>query len=199
MELLVDVALALGVSVDALFDPLWLDGRRARMREKARSHTRASSGAGPHVAALCIRSQIAAPVIVSPSGIVPLERRRIRGSRTLKDVVRLVADDLATLHEQLPLSGLILEPGCPSRRYLTDLPFSVHTVSLEDAKSVLLPGRLKTHAALFRYLAGRDPALQQLARFSPYTNDLRLTDRWRLIPFIAAALGLAYIQRASRS
>ena len=136
--------------------------------------------------AVCRRVNRAAFAVMGPDGIYELQRCDAPSGQ--QDRLLFKALQLANAYGA---KTIIAEPGT-----LTPAPdnLPVETTTLREAKERLCGSATESHETLVEAVVQRHPELQRVVAGAKLSGPSAYLYRWRTVPVLAAALGLAYLQ-----
>lgn len=137
------------------------------------------------------RAQFVALAVVQGDRIEYVRRVNLLGLIDSADAkrVRDVAQELAT---NFDASTFVVEPNSWLYDELCRLRSTVRLMSLPRAKRRLLSVESSTHSQLYDHMVDEHPKLRRFVHILPAGNPrVATSNRWRTLPLLAAALGLA--------
>lgn len=137
------------------------------------------------------RAQFVALAVVEDGRIEYIRRVNLLGLIDSADAKRIrdVAQELATSFDA---TTLVVEPNSWLYDELCRLRCTVRLLSLSRAKRRLLSAENPTHSQLYDHMVDKHPKLRRFVHILPAGNPrVATSNRWRTLPLLAAALGLA--------
>lgn len=137
--------------------------------------------------AVCRRIHRTAIAVVGRDGIYDLHRFESRGPDAERILDR--ARGLATAYNA---AAVVVEPGLLPTDESASPPV-IATLALPVAKQRLCGDSAKSHRELVAALIERRPELQRLTAGLHFEGPQANDHRWRTVPLLAIALGLAFL------
>jgi len=145
--------------------------------------------------AACIRFNILGLAIVSSGRVLKVKRRCLYHRRPTESKQSFATRAITKLANDFSLSAIVVEPGSLVQQWVEQTGLKTLSLTLLKTKEILLPeAERTTHVALLQHLVDHYPEARAVARILPITGKVAMTDRWRVPPLLAVALGLAWQQ-----
>jgi len=145
--------------------------------------------------AACVRFNILGLAVVSANGIVEAKRRCLYHGGSRQTVQDFATPAILNLANDYDISVVVVEPGSTVSRWCEVAGLQTAQLTIAEAKQVLLPGDASaSHAVLFQHLVKTNSKLKNIVTILPATGNVAMTQRWRIAPLLAVALGLAAVQ-----
>lgn len=149
--------------------------------------------------AAIMRAQFVALAVTQNSQVLLVQRLHLLGFNAVYDGQRL-RDAVLALATGYGAEFLVAEPGSWVADELRPISRTLRCVSLKQAKEQLDLAVPATHSELYDHLIERHPKLQRFVTVLPHGEKrVATSNRWRTVPLLAAALGLAAEQLHSSS
>jgi len=147
------------------------------------------------ILAIAVRRRIAAVALVQHGRVLAVHRRHFaftpegttRASHLAGLIRRLVSADGTTT--------VVVEPRSTAEAAVLELGLEPHPFDVAAAQRILTGDDRSTRRVFFGRLLAEHPELTGYVRVLP-TGQIAMTERWRTVNLLAAALGLAYARHA---
>ena len=134
--------------------------------------------------AICYWSPYLALAVMDGNEVIAIERVKVTGRR-MPSVLRTRA---ARLSASYRVRRVIVEPRLA--RAAREIRPTRETLSVAEAKRILIGRERPTHRELYRHMIDRVPTLRRLVTIRK-THRLTFTEPWRTVALLAAALCVA--------
>ena len=144
------------------------------------------------ILAVCLRFNMLGLAVVSQHEIIEVRRRCLYHAKPMERPQDFASRAIAELASDYGLSVVVVEPDSQIQAWLKKTNLSSQIMSLDIAKELVLPeDEPHTHPYLCRHLVNEFPVLRNIATVLPATGNVAMTQRWRVVPLLAVALGVA--------
>ena len=198
LEILVDIALTLGVSIEEMLSPAWVEARRARILAQLNTQhrvSRAGPGDAPRYLSIAVYAGYMLVTLLTPQTLTMLGKYRVQ-----KDNIKNISIQLQSLATSVlayePIDAVVIEPTNTVLKHMRHLGVRIHEVTLDEARRELLTSTPRpTNAALYRFVAATHPAIRTSAEQQSAPSVLATTNRWQMVTLHPVALGLTVMKR----